>query len=587
MKKTRRFAAMVAAMALAATMAVPFSMTASAAATENTISFTDETAGTHMYTAYRIFTGEAEKNGMNDSQGAILANAQWAGTAGMFDDFITALQADDTFKFGTETNAFAGLTAATATEQQLIDVLKDFGYNTSKSKAFATFVVNGVSTYGFPASTEGTTITESNDGYYVIKETAFTAATTGETGGAQTAYLLGVYDASAGAEVKVKADAPSVIKKIEENTKTVNAASTDAKALNSEVSGKYNDVADYCFEDEIPFEIIGSMPSNIADYSTYYYEFTDSWTANQFAIVDGTDSATANTIDAGDFVVTIGNTTIPAAQYTVTPAEGNTGFTLKFDDIKNVKDTDNNAVTINANTIVKVTYNLKFGSAAEIGLSGNENTVKLTYSNNPNHTGSGDDTHTDTPNDTVIAFTYELDVTKYKDEASTGHEAAANEAGFKLQRTSDNKYATVDANYKITGWVTDIADATEVKTATGGTFKFIGLDDGNYVLTETTTPENYNTMSPKTIEVSAATEQVQVYKEDTSYDTAAEVLTALTNGSADTGAVAESIINQKGSTLPSTGGMGTKLFVLGGGVTAAMAGIYLVSKKRTKEENAE
>ena len=46
-------------------------------------------------------------------------------------------------------------------------------------------------------------------------------------------------------------------------------------------------------------------------------------------------------------------------------------------------------------------------------------------------------------------------------------------------------------------------------------------------------------------------------------------------------------VDTKNSTLPSTGGMGTTLFILGGGVTAAAAGIYLVSKKRAKEEDAQ
>nr|MCR5729636.1 LPXTG cell wall anchor domain-containing protein [Ruminococcus sp.] len=43
----------------------------------------------------------------------------------------------------------------------------------------------------------------------------------------------------------------------------------------------------------------------------------------------------------------------------------------------------------------------------------------------------------------------------------------------------------------------------------------------------------------------------------------------------------------KGTSLPTTGGMGTTLFVLGGGCAAGLAGIYLVSRKRSKDENAD
>ena len=49
------------------------------------------------------------------------------------------------------------------------------------------------------------------------------------------------------------------------------------------------------------------------------------------------------------------------------------------------------------------------------------------------------------------------------------------------------------------------------------------------------------------------------------------------------GTVMAEIDNEKGVKLPETGGMGTTLFVLGGGVTVALAGIYLISKKRTTD----
>jgi len=586
---------MIAAMALTATMAIPsVMMTASAAATAGTISFTNETAGTHQYTAYRILDGTAAANGMNTQTGATLSDAAWAGTGGTktMSDFITALQGMDSLKVDS-TNPFASLTPATATVNDLMNGLSQLPANSAQAKAFAAYVVDNASDYGFPASTAGSTISESADGYYVIKESSFTAATTGETGGAQTAYLLGVYDASAGAEVTVKADAPSVIKKIAENTKTVDTAPTGAesgaKELNTNVTGQYNDVADYCFEDSIPFEIIGSIPSNIADYTTYFYEFTDTWALDEFVIVDGDSSTSANAIDKGDFAVTIDGTAVTDG-FTVTPNDTNTGFKLTFADIKSGN-------TLTANSVVKVTYNLKFGSEANVGLPGNENTVKLTYSNNPEHKASGtpEDTHTDTPNDTVIAFTYQLDVTKYKNSAESGNEAAENEAGFKLKRTSDNKYATVTTTgtdqYKITGWVDSADNATEVKTASDGTFSFIGLDDGNYTLIETTTPSGYNTMANKTITVKATTKNVQVYKENETYNLPATVLAHVdaNNDTVDVsaGTVSEDVINMPGSTLPSTGGMGTKLFIAGGGLTAVLAGVYLVSKKRTKEEDAQ
>lgn len=57
-----------------------------------------------------------------------------------------------------------------------------------------------------------------------------------------------------------------------------------------------------------------------------------------------------------------------------------------------------------------------------------------------------------------------------------------------------------------------------------------------------------------------------------------------TDGDVDKGNVEGSIINQKGSSLPSTGGIGTTMFYVGGGVLVAGAGVLLITKKRAKKD---
>ncbi|MBE6857360.1 MAG: LPXTG cell wall anchor domain-containing protein, partial [Ruminococcus sp.] len=49
--------------------------------------------------------------------------------------------------------------------------------------------------------------------------------------------------------------------------------------------------------------------------------------------------------------------------------------------------------------------------------------------------------------------------------------------------------------------------------------------------------------------------------------------------------VENSIVDTMNNTLPSTGGVGTTLFYLGGGAMVAVAGVYLISKKRMKNED--
>ena len=264
---------------------------------------------------------------------------------------------------------------------------------------------------------------------------------------------------------------------------------------------------------------------------------------------------------------------------------------------------------------------------AVIGLDGQENKVKLEYSNNPNleykpNGGSGDETpgtpdknESDTPEtpdspnentgktpeDKVIVFTYELDVTKYlgtKDKT-----AGVGEAGFKLYN-KDGKAATIDENMKITGWVTEsdavgeegqegyvpAVSGTEVKTDADGKFKFIGLDDGTYVLKETTVPDGYNKMTDLTLVIDATTVNNQGWA-----GTPSDALTALklwhdakgsetdtpvNTAGANNDIVADEIVNKKGSSLPGTGGIGTKLFYVGGGAMVAVAGVFLITKKR-------
>ena len=162
----------------------------------------------------------------------------------------------------------------------------------------------------------------------------------------------------------------------------------------------------------------------------------------------------------------------------------------------------------------------------------------------------------------------------------------------------DGKYATVDANNKITGWVDTEAAGSEFTSSAAGTFSIIGLDDGTYTLKETEAPATYNAPTPDTLEftIDATTANNQTWDGTANKALTALNLTAATGaqlannigtgkaGTLDTGIVAATVYNTKGTTLPTTGGIGTTLFILGGGCAAGIAGIYLVSKKKTREE---
>ena len=189
--------------------------------------------------------------------------------------------------------------------------------------------------------------------------------------------------------------------------------------------------------------------------------------------------------------------------------------------------------------------------------------MNLTYSNNPNKGGKGETGKT--PDDKNIVFTYKTVVNK----VDQGQKSLAG-AAFKLEKKQ------ADGTYK------------EVKSFTAGdetTFEFDGLDDGDYKLTETTTPAGYNTIAPIEFTISAAhdaTADEPKLTELSGNATSGEVTFA-----ADTnaGSLTTSVVNKKGSVLPPTGGMGTTMLYVGGAALAAAAafGIYRLRKKENED----
>jgi len=564
MKTTKRFIAMAAALALTTCAAMPMAMMTANAATENTVTINEVGTG-HTYKVYKIFNGVAD--------GDTLTGITFAKANG-FDAFLTALKADATLgaQF-TNINDIGGVA----------NKLGTFADDSANAKEFAKFVATHPDLFAAAISTASASpLTVNTDGYYVVVEQAPNAV---NEGFGMTSYLLTNYDASEGADIDAKADVPSLEKKIKENA----SYTTDGG-----YGAGYNDTADYCIGDTVPFKIIGTLPANIAEYPSYTYVFHDTL-GSQF---------TPN----NDIVVKIKNgeteTTVASTSYSVTPAAGDT-ITVSFADLKSAKDGSNNTITITPESKVIVEYSAVLNANADMGKPGQENAAYLEYSNNPNVGGSG--TTGKTPTDEVIAFSYELDVTKK--DASTDLNLSG--AEFVLYKTVNSKdyYATF-SNNKITDWVpgtysgsTFTADSTEgIKTLYGNTigtteptktsgaqFSFVGLDAGTYYLKEVTAPAGYTKLANDIkVEITANTSNVQ---NDNSID--GEELTSLQisvddaeaqNGNITSGIVAMDVENSSSSNLPSTGGMGTTLFILGGGCAAGLAGIYLVSKKRAKED---
>lgn len=294
---------------------------------------------------------------------------------------------------------------------------------------------------------------------------------------------------------------------------------------------------DAAIGDTITFVLTSKLPENLALYENY-----------TFTISDTMDSAfTEGTITS----IKIGETDLIATDaYTNTSVSGT--FTIDL--------TSYIAEATDGGKDIVVTYTAKLGTDAVIGSDGNSNTASLTFSNDPNtSTTTGT-----TPEDTVTVYTYQVTVNKVDGEG----EALAG-AGFTLYKKSSSDpeaYETV------------VAEITE-----GTTFNFKGLDAGEYKLSETTTPQGYNTADDIYFTISnvylPSAADVPAMG-DVGITVTHEGTAAFTEGD---GVFITNVENRTGTELPSTGGIGTTLFYVVGGALVLGAAVLLITKKRVHD----
>lgn len=370
-------------------------------------------------------------------------------------------------------------------------------------------------------------------GYYLIKDKDGSVSGTDT----YTTYIVKVVN---DVTISPKGNVPSFEKKVKDINDTTD---TDASA--------WQDSADYDIGDKVPFKLEGTVASNYADYKTYYLAFHDKAEAGL-------------TFDADSVKVYVGSTLIPSTGYQlVTSTTDGDTFDVVFDNLKTITD-------VRAGSKITVEYTATLNEKAALGNQGNVNTAHLEFSNNPNEeqNGSNKPETGNTPDDSVIVFTYQVVVNKTKANGD-----ALSGAEFTLEKVhKDGTKETV----------------TVVKNTEGTTFTFKGLDDGDYILTETVTPATYNTIEPIEFTVTADHNIVWDGVNRTG------VLTGLTGNtadgkvtftaSADKSELTTNVINQSGATLPGTGGIGTTIFYVIGGLLMAAAAVLLITKKRMNSD---
>lgn len=533
----------------------------------------------HTYEAYQIFAGDVasdEAQGGN-VEGPILSNITWGngvnGTA-----LLAALQAADAEKYGEcETAADVaealGAENATAADAAAFAEIAASARHLTNAEGTATEPVGG-----------NYVINNLAAGYYLVKDQD--GSLEGDADAA-TEYIVQVLG-NVTMEPK-DSDIPTVEKKVSE----------EDYRRDDGYGATYNDVADWDIGDSVPFKLIGSIP-DMSAYDTYEYIFTDTL-SNGLTLQPNTIKVYIAR-EKNDEV----NNYTPLTQgvhYTLNTQNigenGGGSFTISFADLKTAP-----YVNEEGRNYVIVTYDATLNANAEIGLPGNPNSVDLQFSNNPNGDGLGRTTE-----DKVIVFTYELDGTKV-DGANI--DTKLGDAEFVLFNGAHTRVAHIE-NGKIVGWVnlpagynqgnykeipyeaweTLNADTNVIMTsAADGVFGVSGLDDGTVYLLEIKAPTGYNLKERDVrIDIAATTANGQNWN-----GAANTALTALTiavdqgnaeNGNAQTGAVALTVTNNQGTTLPETGGMGTTLFYVIGGLLVVGAGTLLVVRFRMRAGNKE
>lgn len=364
-------------------------------------------------------------------------------------------------------------------------------------------------------------------GYYLFKDT-----TTGISGNTYIAEVVG--------NVSIKAKnshVPGFEKKLKDTNDT-EGTTTD-----------WQDVADHDIGDAIPFKLEGTVPADYdAEYTSYYFAFHD-------------EEEAGLTFNEGTVKVYVDNTPITSGYEVETTPDDNCSFEVVFSNLKDIN-------AVHAGSKIRVEYTSTLNDKAVIGDDGNLNKAQLEYSNNPRDTSSKDKTVWDN----VVVFTYQVVVNKYANSVEENHKLAG--AEFTLTKKLKD------------GTTKNIA---VVKSPDGKQFTFKGLDDGEYTLTETVTPEGYNTIEPITFNVSANHEinwdgtgnRSALLESLTGNKGTGEITFTSDKG---TGALTTDIINKSGTVLPSTGGMGTTVFYVVGGGLMAVAVVLLVTKKRMENK---
>ncbi|WP_294410252.1 isopeptide-forming domain-containing fimbrial protein [uncultured Ruminococcus sp.] len=523
---------------------------------------------THTYEAYQVFAGDLHGTGDD----AVLSNVVWGSgvnSAALLDEL------KNSSAFGT-TSPFASCDSA----QKVAEVIDKWENNGKDLQKFADIVSKHlVASKTISGAPGNNTLNMNAPGYYFIKDKD--GSLDNQKDGAYTDYVLKVVD---NVNIKAKEDVPAIAKKI-----------VEGEALKDSNTASIGD--------DIHFQLDSTVP-NMTAYNKYYYVINDTMCEG----FDFQESSVKIYIDNMDNPINSNN-------YEVQTGTKADGYSFQIV-MKNFKDNYKDKT----GKPIKVTYTAKLNDKADRSEAGNENKVNLTYSNNPNHEYKGENEPSTTPGDGDVTGitpdsntkTYTTSLLLIKTDGADGkllEGAKFQLKGEKVNRViignvdnfkkddngtyyklkngtftltaptseTNDKYDSPTTKYKLVAPSTlhsgKEADAyVEAATDINGKITFAGLGAGTYTLTEIEAPSGYNKLANPINIVISANPTLEGPNWTVTKD--GEELTK------PTGVYEFTIENNMGVTLPSTGGMGTTVFYIVGGMLVAGALVLLIVKKR-------
>lgn len=346
------------------------------------------------------------------------------------------------------------------------------------------------------------------------------------------------------------------------------------KTVKNDASGEFGKVTDSQVGQIVEYKLVGTVANNIATYDTYSYTFTD--TLSVGLDLTSTDDVKVS-VDGED--VTDKATIMWAGNI----------LTVSFNNLLDAK------AGITADSNVTVTYKAKLNASAVNGGVGNDNTVKLTYSNNPNTDSKGSSTPS-----TVRNYTYKLHLVK-SDKATNEKLAGAK---FTIQATGADD--NVSKNLYVQEDGTLGTNPYEFTTNANGVIDIAGLDAGTYTVKETQAPAtdsndtSYKQLADFTftiaptygtdadaqalanLELTVAGNAKVIAGLDSTDDNTlnADANSAVVLGD---GQVNVTVANEKTIKMPLTGQQGIALAV-GAGLVIVIASVVSLNKRRRDQE---